>query len=396
MLCSGSEGPVGALPAFEVDTPWWPDVGPVVATAKARFGVDLVILRLLDADADADSMGGRVTYLAEVVGALPSDSVLGGVDPSVAGRDHLLRAPWARSGGVTRQIAWADGVLDAIGRPREGDVEQVKSWNLSSVLRLPTAVGDVWCKSVPPFLGHEGAIIAMVAAQEPELVPRLLGHDPPTTTVLLDDVAGEDQWDAPEPLLVRMVRALVRLQASWAERVDVLLDAGLPDWRADSLPGLAHALAERASVREQLSSDELERLDAIVDDLPRRLGDLKACGLPETLVHGDFHPGNWRSDGHRLVLMDWGDTGIGHPMLDLDAFIERVPADVRRRVLDAWFDAWREQRPGADPARAAELIGPAAALRAAVIYQRFLDGIEPSEWRYHEADVPAWLRRALA
>jgi hypothetical protein len=26
----------------------------------------------------------------------------------------------------------------------------------------------------------------------------------------------------------------------------------------------------------------------------------------------------------------------------------------------------------------------------------FLDGIEPSERIYHEADVPAWLRRAAA
>ena len=24
---------------------------------------------------------------------------------------------------------------------------------------------------------------------------------------------------------------------------------------------------------------------------------LKDCGLPDTIVHGDFHPGNWRSDG---------------------------------------------------------------------------------------------------
>ena len=35
---------------------------------------------------------------------------------------------------------------------------------------------------------------------------------------------------------------------------------------------------------------------------------------------------------------------------------------------------------------------PIATLRMAMIYQRFLDGIEQSERRYHEADVPQQLR----
>jgi hypothetical protein len=396
VVCSGSGEPLGTLPVFDVETAWWPDVEPVVRVAKERFGVDVVVLRLLDADGNADIMGGNVTYLTELAGELPAAAVLGGVDPDVVGSDHLFRAPWARPGGVARQIAWADGALDEIGRPRTGGATQVKSWNLSSVLRLPTATGDVWCKRVPTFLGHEGAIIAMVGADEPSLVPRLLGADRATAMVLLDDVAGEDQWDAPEARLIEMVGALVRLQAAWAGRADELLDAGLSDWRGGSLTGLARDVLERPAVREKLSDGELDALDAIVEDLPRRLADLDACGLPETLVHGDFHPGNWRFDGQGLVLMDWGDTGVGHPMLDLDAFIDRVPDHVRPRILVEWFDAWRQHRPQADPARAAELIGPAAALRAAVVYQRFLDGIEPSERRYHEADVPTWLRRAVA
>jgi hypothetical protein len=42
------------------------------------------------------------------------------------------------------------------------------------------------------------------------------------------------------------------------------------------------------------------------------------------------------------------------------------------------------------------VIRPVAALRQALIYRSFLDGIEPGERQYHESDVPFWLRRAAA
>ena len=45
--------------------------------------------------------------------------------------------------------------------------------------------------------------------------------------------------------------------------------------------------------------------------------------------------------------------------------------------------------------RAASLIAPLAAARQALIYQGFLDAIEPSERPYHAADPAFWLARAL-
>jgi hypothetical protein len=395
VLCSRAGELLGSLPEFAVGTPWWPDVEPVVEAAREGFGIDVVVLRLLTADADPAVMGGAVRYLAELVGEMPSELALGSANADDAPEDHALRAPWARPGGVATTTAWADAVLAATDRTRTGRPVQVKSWNLSSILRLPTTRGDVWCKSVPPFLAHEGAILAMVGAENPSLVPPLLGGGREAGTMLLANVAGEDQWNPPESRLVDMVRKLVQLQGRWAGRVGELLAAGLPDWRARSMPTLVRTLLRRTAVRAHFTSAELAAIDALAADLPPRLAALAGCGLPETLVHGDFHPGNWRFDGDALVLLDWGDSGVGHPMLDLAAFLPRVPEAVRPRVRAAWLDAWRAERPLADPSRAAELIAPVAALRLALTYQRFLDGIKPSQWRYHEADVRFWLRRAL-
>jgi hypothetical protein len=393
VVCSSAGEALGALPTFTIGDPWWPEVQPVIQAARERFGIELVVLRLLHVESSSDN-GGNVTYLAEIIGERPRDLVLAHA-AEVIDDAQPFRAVWAYPGGIAATIAWADAALRAIGRPRTAPAVQVKTWNLSSILRLPTARGAVWCKSVPPFLAHEGAIIALVGAEEPTLVPPLLTSDP-AGTVLLGDVPGADDWDAPEDRLRTMVRTLLRVQARWADRIDELLAAGLPDARANALVRLVEALLSRPDVRAQLADDELHRLDALTSELPERLAALDACGLPDTLVHGDFHQGNWRFDGRSLVLLDWGDSVVGSPMLDLSAFEERVPKDVRARVRATWVDAWRSERPGSDPAGAAELIEPIAELRRAVIYQGFLDRIEPSERRYHHTDVPDWLRAALA
>jgi len=395
VLCDGRGDVLGALPAFSVETPWWPDVEPVVDEARRSFGIDIVVLRLLAASTESTQMGGDVTHLAEVVGGdLPE---LEPVVLEAAGTEDPLRAPWAKPGGVAATIAWADERLAAAGRPRAGPAVQEKSWNLSSILRLPVEGGELWCKQVPPFQAHEGAAIAFVGAEDRSLVPSLVARDPERGAILMEEVPGEDQWEADEATLLRIVERWVEIQHRTAGRLDELLDAGAPDWRSERFAQDVHALVERDDVRSTIERDELAGLDRLVASFPERLEELDRCGMPPTIVHGDFHPGNWRADAAGgLVLLDWGDAGIGHPLLDATAFLQRIEEPVRGRVLEAWIAAWHQALPGADPARAARLLPPLAALRQALIYRTFLDGIESSEQIYHEADVPTWLRRAVA
>lgn len=216
---------VGRLPAVPVATPWWQDIEPIVRAARERYGVEVTILRLLEAEFDAPP-GGRVTYLAEVARPVPAE-------------------PW-------------HGTLD----------------------------------------------------------------------------------DQP---------------------------------------------------RRELSSQDRATLARLARGLPDRFGQVADCGLDDTLVHGDFHPGNFRGDARGIILLDWGDSGVGHPLLDQPAFLSRIPnVDI---VEAHWLQQWRDAIPGCDPARAARLLGPVAAARQAVIYRRFLDLIEPAEHPYHRADPAAWLRR---
>lgn len=59
----------------------------------------------------------------------------------------------------------------------------------------------------------------------------------------------------------------------------------------------------------ELGDQHQIKLTEFVETLPTRLVQLEACGMPETLVHGDYHPGNWRGIVLDLTILDRGDCG---------------------------------------------------------------------------------------
>lgn len=390
VLVSAHGDILGRLPAFPVATPWWQDAGPVVRGAHERFGLDVTILRLLETELPS-AHGGAVTYLAEVDPAALARATTAATRVELNPWTDTLdddpdRRPYARPGGPTADLAWADAILAGLGRARTGPAEQVRTWNLSSLWRLPCADGAAWLKVVPPFFAHEASLLGRLRG---EAVPTLLGSD--GERMLLAEIAGEDRYDAPLPELLEMVDLLIDLQRQWLGRSDELLGLGLLDWRGPSLSRAIAGVVERNGPEPY--PDDRSELDAFITGLPARLAAIASCGLPDGLVHGDFHPGNLRGAPGRLVLLDWGDAGVGHPLLDQAAFLTRIDGALVEAVGRHWQASWRRAVPGCDPERAAHLLAPIAAARQAVLYRHFLDNIEASEHAYHRADVPDWLGR---
>ncbi len=368
-----------------VATPWWQDAQAVVQGAHERFGLQVTVLRMLAAELPAPQ-GGAVTYLAEAE-----------IDVAAARR----RGPGAGRSTTTRYgsrglgraglqtTSRGRGAILRIGAfARTAPAEQMRSWNLSSLWRLRAGDQTVWLKHVPPFFRHEGAVIARLAGGP---VPALLGHD--GRRILMLEIPGEDLYEAELPVRERLVSLLVGLQRDASRRVDELLSLGLPDWRA---PAMTRLIADVVARTPELSAGDRATLDSFVDGLPERFARLAETGLPDTLVHGDFHVGNARGDATSAVLLDWGDSGVGHPLLDQPAFLDRAPPGVVEPLRSFWSRAWRAAIPGSDPERAAELLAPVAAARQAIIYRKFLDDIEPSEHPYHARDPMEWLARTAA
>jgi Ser/Thr protein kinase RdoA (MazF antagonist) len=193
-----------------------------------------------------------------------------------------------------------------------------------------------------------------------------------------------------------MVRRWVGVQAALTGDVEHVIALGARDLRTAPLLREVERLVGREQVRADLDAADLAAVEALVAGLPDRLDEIAACGLPDTVLHGDMHPGNWRRAGDRLTLLDWGDVGVGNPMVDQRAFVERLASSVaRERISALWAGLWRELVPGSEPERAAYLLGPVAQLAAAATYQRFLDHIEVTERVYHRRDPADRLRAAV-
>lgn len=363
---------VGSLRPVSVSTPWWQEVELVVRAVHERYGIEVTILRLLETELESFP-GGGVTYLAEVAQSVPAEPWNGILD------EQPLRQAYARPGGPAADLAWAASALRERGLLRTGPAVQVRTWNLSSIWRIPVDGQTVWLKVVPPFFAHEGPLLARLAG---ERVPIVLAQDGGRS--LLAEIAGDDQVAATLPVLMEMVTLLVDLQRSWASRTDELLKLGLPDWRASALRVAIPAIIDRTT--DQLTTGDRATLSHFVNTLPDRLAELATCGLPDTLVHGDFWPGNVRGNTLGLTLHDWGDSGVGHPLLDQTAFLDRIPSGAVDAIKQHWVHQWRAAVPGSDPARALVLLGPVAAARQALVYQHFLDCIEPAEHPYHRGD----------
>jgi hypothetical protein len=381
VLVDGAGAPLGALPPFDVEVPYWQEVAEVVAGARERHGVDVSVLRVLGGERPTP-VGGAVTYLAEALSPPPPVlSTVDGLDRS----DHPDRAAYARPGGPAASLRWAAEVLAASGRGPVTAAVQRRTWNLSAIWRLDVPGGCVWLKQVPPFFAHEPAVLRWIdATVRAGLVPPVLAGG--GGRMLLDHVPGADLYGAGADACAAIAVEMHRIQLVAAPRVPELLDAGVPDLRAGPLYRAVTGVAARYGDA---------RLHDLVSGLGARLAEVAACGVPDTLVHGDLYPGNVRGDGGTLVLIDWGDSFVGHPAFDLLRLAGELQPVEARALVDAWAARWRAAVPGCDPHRAVDLLRPVAALRNAYVYAHFLANIEPAEHVYHAADVPYWLSQAV-
>jgi Ser/Thr protein kinase RdoA (MazF antagonist) len=124
---------------------------------------------------------------------------------------------------------------------------------------------------------------------------------------------------------------------------------------------------------------------------------LDELGPGPTLVHGDLHPWNVAHGPATTRVFDWTDAAVSHPFVDLATYVFRSDdTAVRRRLVDAYVDAWSAVGPAKSLREAASLGLVVGALYQVQTYRALLPTLvgNGADAGLADADL-SWVKRSL-
>jgi len=318
------------------------------------------------------------------------------LDALEGGEIPTARPPWARPGWLDDVRAWVEVEVERLGRTLRG-IDQVKHWSISSVLRVRTDGPDLYFKvsaRLPLFVAEE-AVTSSLAERFPGYVPAPVAVDAKRGWMLLPELGGLLDWEPPLELHQELFRRYAELQQRSVDVTAELLADGCLDRRLDVLEAQIDPLLADPEATRRLTPDEAAELARLAPELKAACRQLDACGLPNTLVHGDLHPGNVaRLDGE-LAYFDWTDACIAHPFIDLHSLQWEKDETRRAALLEAYLGAWAGVAPLERLREAAALASVVTPLHHAVSYRHIVAALEPDAKTELDA-THVFLREALA
>jgi hypothetical protein len=232
-------------------------------------------------------------------------------------REKYADLEWAQPDWLLEARAWIEQHARIAG-----ELEQLHLRPWSTVLRVPTADGDLLFEAVWSDSMFEPALTMLLAKLRPERIVEPVAVDPDRGWMLSRDAgmrlrelvhsaADLHHWETVLP-------AYAGLQLEVAAEAKYLLELGVPDKRLSRIPGLLASLLDDTEalmldLPDGLTSEELAQVHKQMPEVEAMCRELAELGIPETIQHDDFHDGNvFVRDGH-YVFFDWGDACVSHP-----------------------------------------------------------------------------------
>ena len=312
------------------------------------------------------------------------------------GGASLLEPPWARPGWFARASAWMEARLleagSAIGEPPR----LVYQGPLGSVLCAQSGGYAAFLKCAPRAFPHEASLTHALWRRSPTAVPAVIAIDADENWLLMHDYGGQLVDAGPEsawPQALVAVAALQRSSIPWAG--DIAAAGG----QVRPLDRLASEVPQMLARDDFGSRLDQETRDAWIATTPRLVeacAALNDLGLPDTLVHGDLHPGNVVVTPMGHVVVDWSDAAVGNPFCDLATFVIRTKdLDLRRRLVDTYVNAWGGFADSADRDDLAGLAMTVGSVYQVATYLALLPAMDaPDRALFEGADVK-WAKRAI-
>jgi hypothetical protein len=238
--------------------------------------------------------------------------------------------PFSRLGWMRRLQEWIRTILGPEGiQIRE--FQQLNGGGTFCLVRFETTHKPVWFKAVGEPNLREFPITLLLSELFPTYLPSILAADPVLNgwlmksggEVTLRGVECADTWRGAS-------RRLADLQIESIERTGRLLNTGCRDMRIETLASMTAPFFE-AMMRLMESQTKIppapltrKELLELASKTKEALHLFSELGVPDTLGHGDFNPGNILVDGRRCVFTDWADAHVGHPFLTFEYFLAHL------------------------------------------------------------------------
>jgi hypothetical protein len=241
--------------------------------------------------------------------------------------------PFGRLGWLSSLQDWVGAVIGPLGI----ELKDFQQWNGSEsflLIRFNTTDRPVWFKAVGKPNVHELPITLALAKLFPEYLPSILARHPTYHGWLMADADVPSLHELEDSSAWKnTATALADLQIASVEAIDDLLEAGCRDLRAGTLLKLVDPFLE---VIAKLMQQQAKVPPPIL--LPHELSDLGAtlknavhclqsAGIPDTLGHSDFNPGNVLVGSERCVFVDWAEAHVSHPFLTFEYLISHLRKD---------------------------------------------------------------------
>jgi hypothetical protein len=386
------------------------DVAPTRAAIRDTLGIDAFVLGCREVTV-ADGVARRlvdVEMLSASDAAIRQERRWAEAD-EIAAVDHRAVVDgreWTQPGWFTRACAWLEDQATTSGWTIH-NVEQIRTWEFSCVLRVQTDQGELYFKAMPESYAAEVKLVQQLTAWYPDHLPEVVAADEGARWLLLRACPGRCLEDgAPLATWRGVARTYADLQVASASKADRLRALGCPDRGPAALRAaigllLASDIAFLVDQEHGLTAAELHRLRVSQPWLEQACDELSTSNVPLTIEHGDLWASNVYVSNNAPTFIDWTDACLSHPFLSLGPLLRSAGWDTHlrddramlREIGDAYLEAWSTFASRTQLRRELDLAQPLAALHIARTIWSHTPGSHQQWWLWRM--VPFFARVAL-
>jgi len=326
--------------------------------------------------------------------------------------DQSKKLPKSRKSWFEQAITWIHDELERQDIFVTGLIEQPDVSLSSTVLRVPSTVGDIYFKACGLGFEHEPALTDSLWQWRPDCMPPVLAVEIQRGWMLTPDL-GTSLRSIIKPTRVlqhwqRVLPLYAEVQIDLIRRIDEILELGGLDRSLTMLPEhyerlLTDTGALRLGHPNGLSTEEYQSLRQLVPKFREMCEQLAGYRIPETLHHEDFHDANIFIRNSHYTFADWGESGVAHPFITLLVtsrviawrlkLAEDAPELVNLR--DIYLEPWTQYESRDNLIAAFKLAYRVGMVCRALTWHRIIAGVdEPVKAEDAEA-VPRWLLEFL-